>query len=461
MFYSRYKVALVRLVFTGLVLILVLLFFGLTKSIDDYPEPNMPPPSEDRKQVYEAYKLAYLPDGYPGKMTDRGLVAHPIYGPHVIRDFLRLYENGGGEIYLEASERVAKAGLARMDNLSGALVFMYRAGNGISTKKDDHYSALTQAQWLYVLGMLWKITGDQYYLDSAEKVLLSLKIPVERGGVAKTLRDGIALEEWPSQVPSYILNGWTTAVLNIYWYSQLTGSKAAIDLFNQNIVPIERMLGLYDVESLANTRYQLTGFVYIRTNFNDKKLEVTDGSVIVPGEGEYKLDLKGKDRWRSHLNKPKGKRQLINVVLSRVPYPEMNKVELVFNNKSPAVVNLEIANGDYSPLSTSMPTKDWLDLGTYNLIEPNARLIIDIPWEKAELVAYPTNFKKKYGNELYNAYHFIHIMNLQKLAEITNSKDFYQYAKKWESYVENWPSMHVYNSHDINLTKYSALNVDK
>jgi len=88
-----------RLVFIGFSLILVLLFFGITKSVDDYPKPNMPPPSEDRKQVYEAYKLAYLPDGYPGKMTDQGLVAHPIYGPHVIRDFLRLYENGGGEIY--------------------------------------------------------------------------------------------------------------------------------------------------------------------------------------------------------------------------------------------------------------------------------------------------------------------------------------------------------------------------
>lgn len=42
---------------------------------------RMPPLSFSRKAVYDYYRLEFMDNGYPGRRTKNGLVAHPIYAP--------------------------------------------------------------------------------------------------------------------------------------------------------------------------------------------------------------------------------------------------------------------------------------------------------------------------------------------------------------------------------------------
>lgn len=110
----------------------------------------MPPLPASRLAAYESYKLAWLPDGFPGRQTDDGVRPHPTYGTDVIQDYLGLYMRTRETRYLDAARKVADAAIARMDDLEGALVFRVHPGSGVTPVPGSYYSGLTQGRYLEV-----------------------------------------------------------------------------------------------------------------------------------------------------------------------------------------------------------------------------------------------------------------------------------------------------------------------
>jgi len=385
------------------------------------------------QSMRDTFKMEFMPDGYPGKRTEEGLVAHPMYGAYLLKFYVSRYNDTGDKKFLDSAIAVAEVSLKKMEKLGEAKVFYFTPNMRLTSYKGKFYSGLVQARWLQAFSQLAK--HEPEYKATAAQMFEGLLIPVERGGVLKTVAGGQTIEEWPNEVPTYTLNGWTSILEIVHDYAQETGSKRAYELFNENIAALEKLLPLYDVPSVANSRYQLAGFVRFKVAGH-----VKGGTVHIPGEGDFPILMKKGGVWENHV-RSSGRETILNVVMNRVSYPKRNEITLQVDKP----VDVYIANGEYTPMATSLGKEQWVHLG-----KVSGRL--SVPWEKAELVAYPTNFLKKYAGENYNVYHHMHVSNLRELHRKTGKPIFLQYANKWDAYTKRWPSMSVYANEDIKLT---------
>lgn len=408
----------------------------------------MPPLPAHRAAIYAYYKLEWLPDGYPGRATRHGVVAHPLYGTYVIKDYLREWQADGRPEYLEGARKVADAALRRMQPLEDALVFYYTPETGLSALPGTFYSALTQARWMATFDDLYQATGDTRYRDAAQSMLRSLAIPVERGGVLKQLANGVTLEEYPHKVPTYTLNGWLTTMTLLERHAR-HGSALARDLLERNLTALEAMLPLYDLPEIANSRYQLANSAQLR--FSGAR--VVDVKVEIPGEGIFGLG--DRHQWSNYLeDRRNNDRQYMNAILSYVSFPQPNILHVT--TKTPEPLKVEIGTAEYDPTVTALPTRSWKSLGTF--LGRDGRISIPIPWEAASLVAYPTAFTKKIAGKSYNVYHFVHIQTLDELYASTQRPFLKHYADKWRGYAARWERMPLYtsNAQRIELTPYKS-----
>jgi hypothetical protein len=92
-------------------------------------------------------------------------------------------------------------------------------------------SAMAQGQCASLLVRVGIATGDERYLEAAVSGLRVLGVPSTSGGVQARLGDGIFFEEYPTQPPSYVLNGAIFAVWGAYDVWRATGDRRAGHLF--------------------------------------------------------------------------------------------------------------------------------------------------------------------------------------------------------------------------------------
>lgn len=430
-----------------LALFLSILFFA-SPFISEEPTAPAPLPAA-RSDIYTYYKLAWLDDGYPGRRTKQGIVAHPLYGTYVIIDYLNEWRRTKDKQYLDAAVSVAEAGLARMQPFKGALVFFYDPSSGLTGFNDRFYSALTQARWLYAMDKLYKATKQEKFKKASEHILKSFTIPTNEGGVLQTVGGGASIEEYPHIVPIYTLNGWLTALNVLVNHAQLTGDKLAEQLIEKNLIALRKLLPLYDLPELHNSRYQLTG----TARFRLKGPSIEKVQVDIPEVGliEVKKGEQQQSKWDNVLLTENGKSEL-RVTLSYATSPKPNR--LILTTKTNAPIEIEIGISEYNPSVTALPVSRWQEIGTF---QPHKnKVIIPIPWKHAYLVAYPTAFTKKIGDEYYNIYHNIHIQELLKLYKSTNIEEFKYYAEKWKSYYNKWPQDDRYIQKERSLKPYNS-----
>lgn len=422
---------------------------------------ELPPVSAERQKTYEFYKLEFLPDGYPGRRLSHGLVPHPIYGAYVIGDYLSLFRGKGEARYLKAARTVADAALSRMTDLNDALVFYYTPEMKLTSLPGTFYSGLTQARYIRVFSALAKASGDEKYKVAAERALKSLAIPVSEGGVLRRSHGGAVIEEWPHQVMGdYTLNGWTTALVILARYANDTGSPAARELFDQNLISLKALLPLYDVPEFANSRYRLSGSAQLRLVVEGADAEFMEGSVIVPNEGSFPFEKDTKNVWHNHVkSQTKPRNILLNALLNYVSFPEENAVELVFNASDRGTVSVEILTGTYHPLK-KLADKSWVQLGSFQIERGRNTVRTAIGWDAARASITPTDFNKKIHGDQYNVYHFMHVDNLERLWRLTREPMFKSYADKWEAAAATWPSLPVYRDAGVKLTRLGPKAAD-
>jgi len=113
--------------------------------------------------------------------------------------------------------------------------------------KKPWVSAMAQGQGISVLLRAYKETEEQEYLRVAEMVLKSFQVPVKEGGVSYTDKEGFTwYEEYPSNPPSHVLNGFIFSLFGLYDFYKVTGSNEALELFNKGVETLENHLYLYD-----------------------------------------------------------------------------------------------------------------------------------------------------------------------------------------------------------------------
>jgi hypothetical protein len=336
-------------------------------------------------------------------------------------------------------------------------VFWYPEEMRIARQPSRHYSGLTQAYYAEALFEAYRATGDDALRSASERVFRSLLIPQQEGGVLYEWEDGVAIAEVPTSPRDLILNGWLSILAAVHDYAAATGSAEAERLFSRSAATVAKLLPLYDAPVLRNSRYGLTGPVSLRLAFDGPTtgIRVHDLRVDIPKEGSFSVPVDKRTRWEYWVDpdtaranhdgfEPKGPKVLMNVVLSRLPYPSENVVKFSIDSPRATSITLAAHVGTYDPRSAEQVHETWQSVRTVSVAAGRTDVEAALPWDLVDLIAYPTNFLKKLGGEPTNVYHAVHIQRLRSLAEWTGDSMFARWADKWEGYICDWSTMPLY-----------------
>lgn len=109
-------------------------------------------------------------------------------------------------------------------------------------------SALTQGAALGLFTELAVKTGDAGYVDRARRIYRSYNVPVDRGGfVRRVAEDEVILEEYPTAVPTAVMNGGLVATLALIDYEKFSNDSSARRLISDVVRWWERNIHRYDV----------------------------------------------------------------------------------------------------------------------------------------------------------------------------------------------------------------------
>lgn len=423
-------------------------------------EVDLPPLRMERKAVWDYYRLEFLPNGYPGRRTDGVLMAHPIYGPYVITDYLAQYQRTKNPIFLESACRVADAAVASMEPLQDSLVFMYDEEKAkVSSKKGTWYSGLTQSRYVDVFTKLLSKPGTERFREPLTAVLSSLTIPVEDGGVARYTTDGgMVIEEYPAVFPNCTLNGWTTATCVIRDLALATDEDSDWEVFHKSVKGMESLISLYDVPELANSRYKLEGDATFRVKSSGGSIEIRECRVEIPTAGTFAANVDEDPAGEALKSGPMAVQDggvgHLKVRLSRFSWPSPNKLLLRLTAEQEGVVTVSVGDADYNPFGSGPKIKGYRVLKDFPVQPGENHIEVDVPWIAAEMIAHPTNFAKKLTGRQFNVYHFIHIDTLDKIVQTSGSEILTYYRDKWAHAPSLWADHPAYQDERLMLERF-------
>ncbi len=137
-------------------------------------------------------------------------------------------------------------------------------------------SAMAQGEIISFYLRMYQINGDENLLDTALKAYNFMQFEVKEGGVRRYDSDGnLWLEEYPTEEPSLVLNGFIYAVFGLYDLYRVTKSdkvKCDIDLC---IKTLKENISKYDTGywSLYDQMYKELVKYYYQKNVHTPQLE--------------------------------------------------------------------------------------------------------------------------------------------------------------------------------------------
>lgn len=413
---------------------------------------------DKRKQVYEFYKLTLTPAGEVMKSMPQGLVFHPILPPYLIVNFITLSKQTKDPLFLDAARQVADQALQRATERGDASVFVYRPEDALSVMPHEFYSALTQSWYVKALAQLTAYVPDHYH-DALARLYASLLIPIEDSGVLMKKSFGWVVEEYPSDPPLYTLNGWLTA---LRWVAQSAKVLDSVgidyqEFLQHNLDAVEHLLPLYDAQFCWNTRYQLTGLTRVRVILNKVvEYDVRGFGMLIPTEGFFEGDLTRSNgpRWATYLEQAQPRQLQFRAFQSLISHPDPNVFKCDLTVSEPCRATILVAQGEYDPYLSGMPTQTWKQVGEVDLPAGNSVIECPLPFDGIDMFAYPTNFNKRIGDHRYNGYHFVHIVDLAELYQFSGREQLKSTALQWLDYIDRWPDFPPLQLPEISLESH-------
>lgn len=116
-------------------------------------------------------------------------------------------------------------------------------------------SALTQGFGIGTCMVAYEHTKDEKYLEIAKLALKGFLIPKTYGGFLIKIDGKNWFEEYPTEKPSRVLNGYIFALAGLMNYYDNTGDSLSLKLFNDGVNHLKDLLPDYDIE--FNSKYRI------------------------------------------------------------------------------------------------------------------------------------------------------------------------------------------------------------
>jgi heparosan-N-sulfate-glucuronate 5-epimerase len=104
-----------------------------------------------------------------------------------------------------------------------------------------------QGEAISVLLRAHAATGNAGYLDLAKAAFEPMRTPVTGGGAYRELDGWPVIEEYPTEQPCAVLNGWILALFGLHELGTSTGHHGAHELFESSAAGLVQLLPRYDI----------------------------------------------------------------------------------------------------------------------------------------------------------------------------------------------------------------------
>lgn len=135
----------------------------------------------------------------------------------------------------------------------------------------DWSSAMAQGQAISVMISAYSLTQDDAYLKVAQDAIAAFHYPGKVKGVNSDWDGYVWYEEYTSEKPAHVLNGFLFAIAGLYDAMELLNDSSAKLAFESGIVALKEKLDVYDADftSLYDNEVEQKRFASAKTNSLD------------------------------------------------------------------------------------------------------------------------------------------------------------------------------------------------
>jgi hypothetical protein len=178
---------------------------------------------------------------------------------------------------------------------------------------EDWISGMVQGQAISLFCRAYQLTSEKQYLDIANKVFNSFFIEFEDGGFKRKDDNGFTwYEEYPTEKPSFVLNGFIYAIWGVLDLYRVTKNKEAKSIWDDSVKTLKANLHKYDVwywSIYDQSKKQLVSYYY-QKNVHIPLMQIMYGLTNEPIFAKY-----GK-KWEKNLKNPL--HRLITKIMYRI-----------------------------------------------------------------------------------------------------------------------------------------------
>lgn len=207
---------------------------------------------------------------FPGSFDAQAIPLVPLDGElHYIPVTIAQYALGNYDQYIMTGQsefrevliRCADWFVANLVQLTSLVWgWQHAYDNHVYGLKKPWLSALAQGQALSVLARAYQETHQRDYLEIGNKALRAFFVPVADGGLVAKLAGEDFYEEYPSPIPSYVLNGFIFALWGLRDFQLVSASSEAFERYQTGLETLRRHLPEYNMGLLAWSCYDLYPF---------------------------------------------------------------------------------------------------------------------------------------------------------------------------------------------------------
>jgi len=110
----------------------------------------------------------------------------------------------------------------------------------------SRYSCISQGEGASLLVRAYSQSGNQQYLQAAQKAIVTMLVPLANGGTANYVGDFIVFEEFPMNPQRTVLNGWIFALYGLYDFHLATGDPNIAQALDAALRGLMAYLPRYD-----------------------------------------------------------------------------------------------------------------------------------------------------------------------------------------------------------------------
>ncbi|MDD4345923.1 MAG: D-glucuronyl C5-epimerase family protein [Desulfitobacteriaceae bacterium] len=248
-------------------------YYGLVFDKTDYWHPEMqvnrnlalPEDSPGKYPVDISAKACY-----PGTFDEQDIPLVLLDGElRYVPVTIAQYALGNYDQYLTTGQAESKEKLIRcadwfvenlVEHCNGVWGWEHTYDNQLYNLKKPWLSALAQGQALSVLARAYREINKSSYLKTGIKALKAFYVPVAAGGLVARLAGGDFFEEYPSEIPSFVLNGFIFALWGLRDFYFVSSNSEAKERYQTGLKTLRNHLSGYNIGWLAWSRYDLFPF---------------------------------------------------------------------------------------------------------------------------------------------------------------------------------------------------------